>query len=146
MPGGQHAAILAHWKSWGGHSYIGSRDPDLVPSMFNGVHVWTPGWRIHDLHILFCQKIGHVTCCLGRGIVLHKNSRRPGKLSMTEKPDEANWWLRVPPSTTSSLLPSCSMAPMAEGPWLPSMGRMHASIIFDLACGAHEHGNHCKTV
>ena len=66
----------------GGHSYIGSRDPDLVPSMFNGVHFWTPGWRIHDLHILFCQKIGHVTCCLGRGIVLHKNSRRPGKLSI----------------------------------------------------------------
>ena len=49
----------------------------------NWVHVWTPSWPVHDLNILLVQNGCHVTCCMGRGIVLDvhkvtfKHPRRP---------------------------------------------------------------------
>ena len=57
--------------------------------------------------------------------------------------------LRVPSSTTSSLLPPWWMAPhtVTDGPWLASVSHMRAFIsVSPLACGAHKHGHHYETV
>ena len=54
--------------------------PHFVPNMVNGAPVY-------DLHILLCQESSRVTCCVWRGIVLDKSTRRPGKYTIAENPN-----------------------------------------------------------
>ena len=53
--------------------------PHFVPNMVNGAPVYV-------LHILLCQESSRVTCCVWRGIVLDKSTRRPGKYTIAENP------------------------------------------------------------
>ena len=104
-------------------------------NMLDGVQFWTPGWPVHDLCVLLFQKISGVTWCLGRDIVLNihkvssKNARRTRNHIIAEKPDLAlategffQHHHFTPPTTENGT------HNMTEGPPLPSVGWMHASI------------------
>ena len=90
--------------------HVSDPDPHLAPNIFNGVHVRTPSWPVHDLHILMCQKKSRVMRCVGRGIVLgiHKVSLQNAPHSGKHINKKSGVSLAVEgsaPSTTSSLLP-----------------------------------------
>ena len=97
------------WHSGrGSHPCLGSR-PSFGPKHAQWGSCLVSEMASPWLHILLCQKSCRITRCVGRGIVLdiHKassqNARRP-RTHTTEKPD-VTLQLRVPSSTTSSLLP-----------------------------------------
>ena len=42
--------------------FFGELQPTLWGQHAQWVHVWTPSWPVHDLHILLCQKSSRATC------------------------------------------------------------------------------------
>ena len=122
------------WSSGRRIIHVSDPDPRLAPNMLSGVHVRTLCWPVHDIQILLPQKSIGAMRCAGHGIVLdiHKvSSKTPVALGSIPSWRSLMWhWrLRVPSSTTSSLLSWwIALHTMTEGPWLPSIGWMHALI------------------
>ena len=105
-PGAQHCLVQLRWH--------------LIPNMLNWIHVWTLSCPVHDLNILLVRKGCRVTCCMGRGIVFDvhkvtsKHACRPWQHLIPQDLD-VPMPVRVPSTTTSSLLPHDGLHPI---PWL----------------------------
>ena len=117
---------------------VSNLDIHLVANMIKGIHVWSPSWPVHDLHILLCQKNSHVTCCVGRDIVpkcpsppkRHPIEVMPG-VDLVVKGSTQYHQLTPPNIVCEHTIP--------EGPSLPSMVGCTYLSVSRPARGAHEH-------
>ena len=120
-PGGQHTCNSGTLER--GVILVSNLDIHLVANMLKGIHVWSPSWPVHDLHILLCQKSSHVTCCVGRDIVpkcpspqkRHPIEVMPGVDLVVE--GSTQYHQLTPPNMV------CEHT-IPEGPCLPSIGWM----------------------
>ena len=98
--------------------------------MLNWVHVWTPGWPVHDLNILLVQKGCRVTAghCLGRTQSYVQTA--PSPMATFDSSGfgctDAGSWLDPPRPAHPS--PTVDCTPYHDKPRFPSLGWTQASI------------------